>query len=84
MTSHGRGQVLVANFAAGSGKQEPQEVENEGDFLPTSLTGEAVHSGLKRIMKVGGLKIKFKKAPFKKYTKRVNHKIVSFTPSVEK
>lgn len=82
--SHGRGQVLVANFAAGSGKQESQEVENEGDFLPTSLTGEAVHSGLKRIMKVGGLKIKFKKAPFKKYTKRVNNKIFSFTPSVEK
>lgn len=34
----------------------------------------AVHRGWKRIMKVGGLKIKFKK-----YAKMINHKIRSFT-----
>lgn len=40
---------------------------------------EAVHGGLKRIMKFGGLKIELKKDTFKKCTKMVNYKILSFT-----
>lgn len=62
----GCSQVLIVNFAAGTGKH----AEKEENFCQ-SHSLEVVHRGLKGIMKVRGLKVKFKK-----YSKIINHKIV--------
>lgn len=55
--------MLIVNFAAGTGKQASQDAEKEGNFCQ-SHSLEAVYRGLKGNMKVGGLKVKFKKDTF--------------------
>lgn len=73
-----RGSLRILQQAVGS--KNLKKLKMRGIFgQPHSR--EAVHSELERIMKVGGLKTKFKKAAFKKYAKVINHKTFSFTPS---
>lgn len=53
--------MLTANSVAGTGKQESQEDENEGNLFCQPHLLEAALRGLKRIIEVGGLKMELKK-----------------------
>lgn len=60
-TARGPSWALTAGAPAGTGKQDSRGAENEGNGFGGLVHLEAMHGGLKRIVKVGGLKLESEK-----------------------
>ena len=71
--------LQILQLALASRNHKKLKIRGIFFFFCQPHSWEAVHRGLKRIMKDGGLKIKFKKDTFKKCTKEINYKILSFS-----